>query len=149
MHDKDINTEFTFHYVSIKSKPWSIAQMTSSSYLHSTMYLLNRLLMISQTAHRIWFTFHYVSIKSLDRFPYTVLRYHLHSTMYLLNRVAFVRSIPKARIFTFHYVSIKSYWWSHKLPTKFNLHSTMYLLNLRSEQLNMISLLIYIPLCIY
>ena len=56
--------KFTFHYVSIKSMLRGCRNL-HYSYLHSTMYLLNR---------RRWWLW-------LVRFQ------HLHSTMYLLNRL--------------------------------------------------------------
>ena len=53
---------FTFHYVSIKSVLAS-NNVAVIAYLHSTMYLLNRV--STQTIYHIEkFTFHYVSIKS-------------------------------------------------------------------------------------
>ena len=40
---KVVNNEFTFHYVSIKSLSKTKAD-TGNFYLHSTMYLLNRMI---------------------------------------------------------------------------------------------------------
>ena len=77
-------TEFTFHYVSIKSTVlWK--RLQSPAHLHSTMYLLN---LEETTLERLAdiFTFHYVSIKSKAK-----------------------RNISCGLgVFTFHYVSIKS-----------------------------------------
>ena len=56
------------------------------TYLHSTMYLLNRTSISSFIARIRSFTFHYVSIKSDIVDTDVVLFHHLHSTMYLLNR---------------------------------------------------------------
>ena len=53
-------TQFTFHYVSIKSRQRTVKQQIDE-YLHSTMYLLNRR----------WDS------------SYLSLKPHLHSTMYL------------------------------------------------------------------
>ena len=76
--------KFTFHYVSIKSLSAQV-QPTAESNLHSTMYLLNLLLL---GLH-------------LHIFAY------LHSTMYLLNEQGKYYVIGLSK-FTFHYVSIKS-----------------------------------------
>ena len=55
-------TEFTFHYVSIKSRLYVLA-IEAVLNLHSTMYLLNhKAKVLSVTT--LEFTFHYVSIKS-------------------------------------------------------------------------------------
>ena len=87
---------------------WSISVSDFRPYaiLHSTMYLLNRILRgIRYGASR-----------------------PLHSTMYLLNREGNIGE-TKYYSFTFHNVSIKSniLWRDAKLFT--TLHSTMYLLN--------------------
>ena len=118
---------FTFHYVSIKS-PADCSTVVGSFYLHSTMYLLNRVyssapIMLCTDLHSTmyllnpyseWskagaqkFTFHYVSIKSI---------------------LGISRLYPVPS-FTFHYVSIKSYLKICAAYTKPYLHSTMYLLN--------------------
>ena len=57
---------FTFHYVSIKS-PLPNSQGAIILYLHSTMYLLNRIHMVTAYRNKVLFTFHYVSIKSHNR----------------------------------------------------------------------------------
>ena len=87
---------FTFHYVSIKSFSF-IYGMCCNFNLHSTMYLLNLGLYITDCPIPAEFTFHYVSIKSTLR-PYA-------SECILL--------------FTFHYVSIKSKWlWGYMYDSK-------------------------------
>ena len=53
--------------------------------LHSTMYLLNPMLLAIVSAESV-FTFHYVSIKSLSKTKADMGNFYLHSTMYLLNR---------------------------------------------------------------
>ena len=75
--------------------------------LHSTMYLLNPLLLFSLLYQLHSFTFHYVSIKSKKSNEEIANEVHLHSTMYLLN--------PEDI--------------TPKTITQVNLHSTMYLLN--------------------
>ena len=85
--DHILYQEFTFHYVSIKSK-------VESTY----------------TEMGGEFTFHYVSIKSvlLTEIDLEIYK-NLHSTMYLLNLTLRYRNRNQAFIFTFHYVSIKSH----------------------------------------
>ena len=78
-------TEFTFHYVSIKSVEYD-DEPTAVMNLHSTMYLLNLCVMCK------------CQPGDLD----------LHSTMYLLNREYGWNDAGGATAFTFHYVSIKS-----------------------------------------
>ncbi len=74
------------------------------------------------------FTFHYVSIKSMR--AYTI-------------------DYP-SRVFTFHYVSIKSILLKLVRGVIVYLHSTMYLLNpVKSCDIYVTVMLIYIPLCIY
>ena len=69
--------------------------------LHSTMYLLNRIVLSTLASPSI-FTFHYVSIKSTHQFQEDVF----------LN------------LFTFHYVSIKSHAVNVRVrqPCKFTFH---------------------------
>ena len=122
-----VTKKFTFHYVSIKSFvcyafPVVPFDLHSTMYLlnriihnlgwswcdnlHSTMYLLNlcpRLFVYASNS----FTFHYVSIKSIVRNKHGLVVCYLHSTMYLLNHKC------KVIIGTIGA----------------NLHSTMYLLN--------------------
>ena len=76
---------FTFHYVSIKSPSTAFALM-KYTYLHSTMYLLNRGVFWEDGRRNRIFTFHYVSIKS-----------RMNEGLK-----------PCPLWFTFHYVSIKS-----------------------------------------
>ena len=98
-----------------------------TSYLHSTMYLLN-LIFAAYIIHKTeWFTFHYVSIKSGDA----------------------LGMATGAIRFTFHYVSIKSAGALSKLGSVANLHSTMYLLNPKLATSEQDLTKIYIPLCIY
>ena len=78
------STRFTFHYVSIKTYPFTKITL-SNQHLHSTMYLL-KLHAIIVVHKPFTFTFHYVSIKTA-----------------LLSFAFSVRFI-----FTFHYVSIKT-----------------------------------------
>ena len=78
-------TEFTFHYVSIKS---------------------DALLMPLHMRHT--FTFHYVSIKSHRSWQEWAQHSDLHSTMYLLNLFSRLFKSITVDKFTFHYVSIKS-----------------------------------------
>ena len=78
-----VQSEFTFHYVSIKT-------VQASGYililinLHSTMYLLKHLLEDNTDLTVLTFTFHYVSIKTNYEHPYQTDKQYLHSTMYLL-----------------------------------------------------------------
>ena len=127
--------EFTFHYVSIKSKSDSNTRLFSST-----------------------FTFHYVSIKSNQTATPDYSLQHLHSTMYLLNldgvqqlkwllvnlhSTMYLLNLPIIKInyirhkkFTFHYVSIKSsIFFSELRLYLLYLHSTMYLLNQDTESL--------------
>ena len=83
--------EFTFHYVSIKS----LIIYSTPAYipdLHSTMYLLNPSMAMSQSVLKSSFTFHYVSIKSWKH--------------------CCIADSPDR--FTFHYVSIKSILLCHQ-----------------------------------
>ena len=102
----NVKSQFTFHYVSIKSVI-NFHVCRNFRYLHSTMYLLN---LFVERIYSVYtqFTFHYVSIKS-------------HFT---------IRTIFGSNLFTFHYVSIKSYLTSLLMLIINHLHSTMYLLNL-------------------
>ena len=101
----NVKSQFTFHYVSIKSVI-NFHVCRNFRYLHSTMYLLN---LFVERIYSVYtqFTFHYVSIKS-------------HFT---------IRTIFGSNLFTFHYVSIKSYLTSLLMLIINHLHSTMYLLN--------------------
>ena len=118
---------FTFHYVSIKSK-LTTSYCDTEYYLHSTMYLLNRVPpFVSFTAPVNYLHSTMYLLNPLLLYPNRKCRVDLHSTMYLLNP-----HICDCQ----HLVQI-------------NLHSTMYLLN----QINSVFILcltrIYIPLCIY
>ena len=62
---KSLRIKFTFHYVSIKSGNTSLNTMEGQDDLHSTMFLLNRIM----------------------RVIIITLTEYLHSTMFLLNRV--------------------------------------------------------------
>ena len=102
--------QFTFHYVSIKSRrKRSSARL--QTHLHSTMYLLNPTYQARFATAHSKFTFHYVSIKSQSQ----------------------GKDWCSYRKFTFHYVSIKSNQKSLQTGNRINLHSTMYLLNLVGE----------------
>ena len=81
--------QFTFHYVSIKTRESFIAVATVPT-----------------------FTFHYVSIKTyyLHLIPQRV--FHLHSTMYLLKLDSDGHYQEFITQFTFHYVSIKTHSFS-------------------------------------
>ena len=120
-----LSSEFTFHYVSIKSE-WVERDIKEKLHLHSTMYLLNPGFS-EPVLLAIVFTFHYVSIKSIEKSQNCRDHTYLHSTMYLLN--------PSRQL-----CPIRSH---------LNLHSTMYLLNLKITGLSMVIRRIYIPLCIY
>ena len=77
--------EFTFHYVSIKTKFNDINIIVA-----------------------FVFTFHYVSIKTMKILFFTLYLLHLHSTMYLLKLPAISKITSFYSVFTFHYVSIKT-----------------------------------------
>ena len=77
---------FTFHYVSIKTRKM-LRWRSLWFHLHSTMYLLKPLILLTQQL--------YLS--------------YLHSTMYLLKLQSAVRLIVRVFTFTFHYVSIKTF----------------------------------------
>ncbi len=77
--------EFTFHYVSIKTKFNDINIIVA-----------------------FVFTFHYVSIKTMKILFFTLYLLHLHSTMYLLKLFPQRFEILGINVFTFHYVSIKT-----------------------------------------
>ena len=117
--------------------------------LHSTMYLLKRIIEYHQLISFIFtfhyvsiktsgavgtvtsvatFTFHYVSIKTLLSAVYLELYSHLHSTMYLLKPQSIWLSQIMLYLFTFHYVSIKTRIEVYSRCFFYNLHSTMYLL---------------------
>ena len=96
---------FTFHYVSIKTVD-TLKKSSPKLNLHSTMYLLKLLKILSFLYFVSLFTFHYVSIKTCSASRLPLAQLHLHSTMYLLK--------PG--------LSMKN---AASVP---NLHSTMYLL---------------------
>ena len=77
--------EFTFHYVSIKTKFNDINIIVA-----------------------FVFTFHYVSIKTMKILFFTLYLLHLHSTMYLLKHNNPTTIQCYSAKFTFHYVSIKT-----------------------------------------
>ena len=81
---KRAGTNFTFHYVSIKTVPLKPPKFAVTS-LHSTMSLLKRIL-DHLFIDLCPFTFHYVSIKTVFKILLTIL----------------------FMCFTFHYVSIKT-----------------------------------------
>ena len=119
-------SEFTFHYVSIKSHSSLYLHHCTLFNLHSTMYLLN----------------HY------DGRHDDGGQKNLHSTMYLLN-LTVIDHCNYQLEFTFHYVSIKSAFCKGLRGFLPYLHSTMYLLNQKSKSLSSLTVYIYIPLCIY
>ena len=80
------STRFTFHYVSIKTYPFTKITL-SNQHLHSTMYLL-KLHAIIVVHKPFTFTFHYVSIKTNNVSDDNIDKPNLHSTMYLLKLVA-------------------------------------------------------------
>ena len=86
--------EFTFHYVSIKTKFNDINIIVA-----------------------FVFTFHYVSIKTMKILFFTLYLLHLHSTMYLLKLPAISKITSFYSVFTFHYVSIKTkvVWHTNRL----------------------------------
>ena len=128
MFDKShqIISEFTFHYVSIKSTAMAI--WLGKQYL---------------------FTFHYVSIKSLSKLHCNNSYLDLHSTMYLLNHTtAQTQKILDANLHSTMYL-LNQVDDAHNYAEKYDLHSTMYLLNPKTEGLAVYHRGIYIPLCIY
>ena len=101
-----INTQFTFHYVSIKSQCGTAGEFLRV-HLHSTMYLLNRVLFL----------------------PYDMLFHNLHSTMYLLNLNTFLNfNNPVVNLHSTMYL-LNLLYCSSVISSLSHLHSTMYLLN--------------------
>ena len=78
--------EFTFHYVSIKSKKHFDVD-AFLIYLHSTMYLLNP---IRDNRGTMFFTNLHSTMYLLNQSRAMInvqAKYNLHSTMYLLNHI--------------------------------------------------------------
>ena len=121
---------------------------SSLRYLHSTMYLLNQILLLIlcltiKNLHSTMYLLNHCCTRAKNqRYP------HLHSTMYLLNPYKQYNT-HDVKKFTFHYVSIKSYVDFILHIKIMNLHSTMYLLNPEFVSFYDSYNFIYIPLCIY
>ena len=119
---------FTFHNVSIKSRK-VVSTKSRVLSLHSTMYLLNRLIASSSSTRCSSFTFHNVSIKSLSqrRINISFITFTFHNVS--IKSYVICHATDFLKDFTFHNVSIKSRT-SHAVRTpQTALHSTMYLLN--------------------
>ena len=122
------STLFTFHYVSISTKECQKTVRNLANYLHSTMYLFQRILRKVPTA-------------GID---------YLHSTMYLFQPPVNFRVWTPFSSFTFHYVSISTkpeeIW--HSVQTLIYIPLCIYFNRLLSVWLFPV-FCIYIPLCIY
>ena len=116
---------FTFHNVSINTSERVLLTVADTS-LHSTMFLLIRLLSMPCGDIADIFTFHNVSINTGGHAYFATL-HTLHSTMFLL--------IPRSP-------SVLS-------STLFSLHSTMFLLIQISELAEKEGKKLYIPQCFY
>ena len=99
---------FTFHNVSINTKissRWTCRNMS----LHSTMFLLIRLLSGYNLKFSSYFTFHNVSINTSANPALFAILYPLHSTMFLLIRRVSFENKTVRKSFTFHNVSINTH----------------------------------------
>ena len=74
---------FTFHYVSIKTKPERVVRVWTIQFtFHYVSIKTCRRRILLQIQRK--FTFHYVSIKTNRLYKHLYLVIYLHSTMYLL-----------------------------------------------------------------
>ena len=97
---------FTFHYVSIKSFSARFNK-SSVSYLHSTMYLLNRRQEFEDFKKELNLHSTMYLLNQNQHYRQAIPKLYLHSTMYLLNQAVEKQNVMLDK-FTFHYVSIKS-----------------------------------------
>ena len=138
---------FTFHDVSINTTLY-VLEFHLHISLHSTMFLLIRLLLIHQENRQLplhstmflliqiekhtgtapsVFTFHDVSINTNKEMTEHLLMSSLHSTMFLLILICMIIE-SLCLIFTFHDVSINTVLPAHRPQIRQPLHSTMFLL---------------------
>ena len=133
MNKKTRLSSFTFQYVSINTKE-PAKDMGEICTLHSNMFLLIRMSMLTTGAISIDFTFQYVSINTRTRYGKSYLQW-LFTFQYVSINTG---GVPCGRtieiFFTFQYVSINTFARSYSPAFRSALHSNMFLLILVLRQ---------------